>query len=74
MVVGPDGEVSDLQMHAGDIAGGTTCWREAEAQRKRWAARRKEIARERAAGRKTPLNKRAKPGRKRPPKKRAKTA
>jgi len=52
MTVGPDGEVSDLQMHA-EILQEDDLLEAAEAQRKRWAARRAEIERERKARRKS---------------------
>jgi len=52
MMVGPDGEVSDLQMHAEILTDDEELQAAAEAQRKRWAARYKEIDREREAQRK----------------------
>ena len=48
-MVGPDGEVSDLQMMA-ELSGEPDLLEMAEEQRKRWAARRREIAREKGNG------------------------
>jgi len=53
MVVGPDGEMSDLQMHA-EILQEDDLLEAADQQRKQWAARRKEIAQARAEGREPP--------------------
>ena len=52
MTVGPDGELSDLQMHA-ELLQEDDLLEAAEDERKRWAARRKEIARERKARRRS---------------------
>jgi len=52
MMVGPDGEMSDLQMHAEILTDDEELQAEAEAERKRWAARSAEIERERKAKRK----------------------
>ncbi|MCY4244125.1 MAG: hypothetical protein OXE47_02115 [Gammaproteobacteria bacterium] len=49
VMVGPDGEVSDLQMMA-ELSGEPDLLEMAEEQRKRWAARRREIAREKGNG------------------------
>jgi len=52
MMVGPDGEMSDVQMHAEILTDDEELQAAAEAERKRWAARQKEIDREREARRK----------------------
>jgi len=52
MMVGPDGEMSDVQMHAEILTDDEELQEMAEAERKRWAARHTEIEREREAKRK----------------------
>lgn len=54
MMVGPDGELSDLQMHA-EILQEDDLLEAAAEERKRWAAREKEIERERKAKRKAQM-------------------
>ena len=48
-MIGPDGEVSDLQVMA-EMSGEPDLLEMAREQRKRWAARRREIAREKGSG------------------------